>query len=271
MNADKLLDAFSELEEGAVRSAGALLGFEEERMRTRRPFKIIIRAVLIAAILATLSIGAAYAMGLFTMEVRTPEEGEELVGHSVSYNPWTLEEEHEERDLTKSPLILQFTGEGEIHRVEFRPGWLPEAEEKSYFQIYGNNQAQNWYISYSCIPDRENGGAGTLYQIECHYAWPGCTVYMDGESARVVKEEDWGELHITEIEQQTYFKDENGASITHRFVLVFDSAAGWYISIGGTADFETLEHIARELEVRSLDELAENSTSDYYYLGVGIG
>ena len=94
---------------------------------------------------------------------------------------------------------------------------------------------------------------------------------MDGESARVVKEEDWGELHITEIEQQTYFKDENGASITHRFVLVFDSAAGWYISIGGTADFETLEHIARELEVRSLDELAENSTSDYYYLGVGIG
>ena len=190
MNADKLLNAFSELDESQIRSAAALLGLEEEPMKTRKHIKLIRRGLLIAAILALLSFGTACALGLFSMDVRAPEEGEELVGHSVSYNPWTLEEEHEERDLTKAPLILQFTGEGDIHRVEFRPGWLPEAEEKSYFQIYGNNQAQNWYISYSCIPDRENGGAGTLYQIECHYAWPGCTVYMDGESARVVREDD---------------------------------------------------------------------------------
>ena len=157
MNADKLLDAFSELEEGAVRSAGALLGFEEERMRTRRPVKIIIRAVLIAAILATLSIGAAYAMGLFTMdirspeliaailatlsigaayamglftmEVRTPEEGEELTGHYTYYDPAQQKDVTEETDLSNATLVLQLDGAGENHKVRFRPGWLPEEQE----------------------------------------------------------------------------------------------------------------------------------------------
>ena len=37
------------------------------------------------------------------------------------------------------------------------------------------------------------------------------------------------------------------------------------------ADFETLEHIAREMEFITLDELAEPSGGDYSYLGVGVG
>ena len=271
MNADKLLDAFSELDEVAVRSAAALLGFEEERMRTKKPVKTIIRVALIAAILAVLGIGTAYALGLFTMDVRAPEEGEELTGHYTYYDPALKENVTEERDLTKSPLILQFTGEGEIHRVEFRPGWLPDGNESDFLERYGDPGAEDWFWYYTSFYDRRLGGAGILYQIQCNYAFPGCTVYMDGESARAVKEEDWGDLHITEIEQTSYFKAEDGSPLIYRYVLVFDPAAGWYISIGGTADFETLEHIARELEVRSMDELAENSTSDYYYLGVGIG
>ena len=271
MNADKLLQAFSELDEASVRSAAALLGLEEEPMKTRKHVKLIRRALLIAAILALLSFGTAYALGLFSMDVRPPEEGEELTGHYTYYDPALKENVTEERDLTKSPLILQFTGEGEIHQVRFRPGWLPDAKESDFLERYGDPGTEDLFWYYTCFYNRQLGGRGVLYQIECHYAWPGCTVFMDGESARVVKEEDWGELHITEIEQVSNWKAEDGSPVTLRYVLVFDSGAGWYVSVGGTADFETLEHIARELEFTTLDELAENSTSDYYYLGVGIG
>ena len=143
MNADNLLDAFSELEEGAVRSAGALLGFEEERMRTRKPVKIIIRAVLIAAILATLSIGAAYAMGLFTMDIRTPEAGEELVGHYTYYDPAQQKDVTEETDLSNATLVLQLDGAGENHKVRFRPGWLPDFNAFSIIGICLESSTSN--------------------------------------------------------------------------------------------------------------------------------
>ena len=271
MNADKLLDAFSELEEGAVRSAGALLGFEEERMRTRKPVKIIIRAVLIAAILATLSIGAAYAMGLFTMEVRTPEEGEELTGHYTYYDPAQQKDVTEETDLSNATLVLQLDGAGENHKVRFRPGWLPEEQEGYTLERYCDEEAEDQFYYYTCFFDRSQGGRGVLYQIECHYARPGTIVYMDGESAEVVKEEDWDTLHITEIEQVSRYIAADGSQTVYRYVLVFDPNAGWFVSIAGTADFETLEHIAREMEFITLDELAEPSGGDYSYLGVGVG
>ena len=271
MNADKLLQAFSELDEPSVRSAAALLGLEEEPMKTRKHVKLIRRALLIAAILALLSFGTAYALGLFSMDVRPPEEGEELTGHYTYYDPALKENVTEERDLTKSPLILQFTGEGEIHQVRFRPGWLPDAKESDFLERYGDPGTEDLFWYYTCFYNRQLGGRGVLYQIECHYAWPGCTVYMDGESARVVKEEDWGELHITEIEQVSRYIAADGSQTVYRYVLVFDPNAGWFVSIAGTADFETLEHIAREMEFTTLDELAEPSGGDYSYLGVGVG
>ena len=92
-----------------------------------------------------------------------------------------------------------------------------------------------------------------------------------GLCAAAVNEEDWGELHITEIEQTSFFKAKDGSPLIYRYVLVFDPAAGWYVSVAGTADFETLEHIAREMEFTTLDEPAEPGGGDYYYLGVGIG
>ena len=273
MNSEKLLDSFSELDDRYVLSAAALLGYEEAAMKTKKT-KPILRVVLIAAVIATLMIGTAYAMGLFTMDVRTPEEGEALVGQMSFHDIETGEVVTHERDLTQYPLLLEFTGEGPIHKVEYRPGWLPEAGDNARFWIDGDHAAEEWYSYYTCFFDRSLGGAGILYQIQCYYAKPGYTVYMDGKSAYVVKEEDWDELHVTEIEQESYDMAEDGAPVMFRFVLVFNPAEGWFVSIGGTADFETLEQIAREMEFRTLDETVEISDSydsNYYYLGVGVG
>ena len=269
LKSESLLQAFSDLEDRYVRSAAALLSRKEEPVKTK--MKPILRVALIAAILAALMMGTAYALGLFTMEVRTPEKGEELTGHYTYYDQALQQNVTEEHDLTKSPLVLQFTGEGEIHKVLFRPNWLPEAQVGYTYERYHDENAEDWFWYDTCFFDRSQGGKGVLYQIQCNYTYPGFTCYMSGESARVVKEEDWGKLHITEIEQHTLYKDKDGSTVVHRFVLMFNSAEGWFISIGGGADFETLEHIARELEVRSLDEIADPGSGDYYYLGVGIG
>ena len=271
MNADKLLQAFSELDEPSVRSAAALLGLEEEPMKTRKHVKLIRRALLIAATLALLSFGTAYAMGLFTMDIRSPEEGEELTGHYTYYDPAQQRDVTEETDLSNATLVLQLDGAGENHKVRFRPGWLPEEQEGYTLERYCDEGAEDQFYYYICFFDRSQGGRGVLYQIECHYARPGTIVYMDGESAEVVKEEDWDTLHITEIEQEDLFPAKDGSSPVFRYVLVFDPSAGWFVSIAGTADFETLEHIAREMEFTTLDELAEPSGGDYSYLGVGVG
>lgn len=270
MNRDHLLNAFSALNEETIRSAAALLGYEEEVMKhkKRRP---VLRAVLIAAVMGVLMMGTAYAAGLFSMQVRTPKEGESLVVHDTYYDVVREQNVTMELDLTRSPLVLQFTGEGDIHKIQFRPGWLPHQEIYSH-EGYHDEEEEDWFWYYTCFFDRSLGGAGVEYQIECHYAWPGFTVYMDGTEAHVVKEEDWDSLHITEIEQQTYFKEPDGSPVTQRMLLLFNSAEGWYVSIGGRADFETLEHMAREMEIRTLEEIAEPSAgSNFYYLGVGIG
>ena len=141
-------------------------------------------------------------------------------------------------------------------------------------EYYGDKEEKDWLWYDTCFFDRSRGGGGVEYQIECHYAWPGFTVYMDGISAHVVKEEDWDALHVTEIEQVSRHIAADGSPAVYRYVLVFDPSAGWFVSIAGTADFETLEHIAREMEFTTLDEPAEPSGgdySDYAYLGVGVG
>ena len=271
MNPDRLLDAFSDLDEDYVRSSAALLGYEEEPVKHKK-IKTLFRTLLIAAAIAALGIGTAWAAGLFTMKIHTPEEDETLVAHHTYYDDARDENVTVDVDLSHSPLVLQFTGEGDIHRIQFRPGWLPEAQEGYSYERYHDEDEEDWFWYDTCFFDRHRGGAGVEYQIECHYAWPGYTVYMDGLEAHVVKEEDWDELHITEIEQQTAFKDPDGNPVTQRMLLLFDSSEGWFLSIGGRADFETLEHIAREMEVRTLDEIAEPSEgTNFYFLGVGVG
>ena len=48
-----------------------------------------------------------------------------------------------------------------------------------------------------------------------------------------------------------------GALANVNYVILFSEEYGYLLTISGTADFETLEHIARELEIDVTDELYE--------------
>ena len=102
MNPDRLLDAFSDLDEDYVRSSAALLGYEEEPVKHKK-IKTLFRTLLIAAAIAALGIGTAWAAGLFSMKIRTPEEDEELVVHQTYYDVARHEYVLVETDLSHSP------------------------------------------------------------------------------------------------------------------------------------------------------------------------
>ena len=266
MNREKLFDALADVDEAYIAEAlryspEASSGSSERIVHLNK--KRMISFALAAALILALGIAAYAVFSTYSTRVPEPEETFRInwEENASGYIEWT-----------DAKLAVTFPDTAESKQIEFRPGWLPEPQEGYSYERYHDEDEEDWFWYDTCFFDRHRGGAGVEYQIECHYAWPGYTVYMDGLEAHVVKEEDWDTLHITEIEQQTNFKDPDGNPVTQRMLLLFDSAEGWFLSIGGRADFETLEHIAREMEVRSLDELAEPPEgSNFYFLGVGVG
>ena len=67
LNRDTLLDSFSYISDGYLVSAEALLAQEEESVNTKKHTKIL-RVVLLAAAIATLMVGTAYAAGWINPE-----------------------------------------------------------------------------------------------------------------------------------------------------------------------------------------------------------
>ena len=47
------------------------------------------------------------------------------------------------------------------------------------------------------------------------------------------------------------------------YVFMFSPDEGYLINIGGTADMETLEHIARDLDVRVTEEIVDYGPEFY--------
>ena len=76
---------------------------------------------------------------------------------------------------------------------------------------------------------------------------------INGE-VTIVKEEDWGDWHVTELTSDYTNCTWRWSYERANYVLLFNSEKGWRVDVTGTADLETLEHIARELEIRDSGE-----------------
>ena len=71
--------------------------------------------------------------------------------------------------------------------------------------------------------------------------------------AEIVEETDWGAWHVQKITSD-YSESEMFAWMDRaNYILLFDAERGYLLTVKGTSDMETLEHIARELEVRESD------------------
>ena len=271
MKSENLFSALSEADESYVRSAAALLGYEEEAMnnKNRKPGRILRTVLLVAAIVAALG-ATAYAAGVFTQHLDQPAEGETVKVHYSVLSPDGTVLEGGDREARNIGLVISYEGQAES-QVEFSPGWLPEGPTT----VTRGRDAASGYYDFMDSYDPSEPAPNTLgipYQISTHYADPGFKYIVQGR-VDIVKEETWGELEVTEF-VQTQDLVSTGRTLVTNFVLVFSPEEGWMISVGGALDLETLEHIARELDVRSTGEAPWQPNledMDFSALGVARG
>ena len=211
----------------------------------------------VAALIALLSL-TAYALGLFSLHVEelTPDEG-------VS-NGWIIHDADGNElhfvggDKLLTGLSFLFTGDELPEKVEFHPGWLPhdpkdppwdpDGDGWVEYLIDDREQETDWY------PAEGMFDAGIPYLIITDYALHDHVLVLNGE-CEIVKHETWGKYDVYEIANtKDIFEFPNGVErhlkSPENYVLMFCVDEGYMINVGGTLDLETLEHIARELEVR---------------------
>lgn len=203
---------------------------EEKRGRgtgTRR----VIRLVALVAVLATLFTVTAYAAGGFKQKL-TPVSG--TVSGTWTWHNADGSVEVQRMNYPEAGYILTAEDTGLIpNKIELKANWLPSRTD----------QVGQWL---SLIRD-EGGFEGPVpYQICTHYAIPGFTLVLNGE-CKIVKEETWENYQVTEL--SAAWNLEYGMGVQN-FVLLRDEEHGYIISVGGDQSFETLEHMAKELEVR---------------------
>lgn len=250
-------EAMNERVKAAVMGEIARRG-EKKVIRLRRTLRL---TLLIAAVL--LLFGAiASAKGLFGVRVQTAKP--DLVP-----GRWIVQDAQGEEQSVRlggdfgEGLCFSFEGNTPEYEMEFHPGWLPQ---EPYHKPW-DPEGDGWY-GY-LIDDREavtdwqvHDGVQDVaipYLINIYSGAPGRVGLLEG-ACEIVKTESWGALDVYEIAcAKHYFtwneQREMVPTVSYEnYVFLFSRDEGYMVSVGGTLDLETLEHIARELEIRPTDK-----------------
>lgn len=219
------------------------LNMDRRRLRRRN----IIRTVLIAAVIAALMTVTAFAAGLFSMERHKVEEGEEVSGYWRFYDKEGNLTEQQEWTYPEASIVFTFYGpEEEYNMPEFRFGWLPEEGEHYEEQ---KSMSEGWMYSYGlmCQCDIIPCQAGVMSVPVNGYRG-----VLNGE-ATVLKEEVWDCWDVTEI-QVDY---SNCTTVRWpkpvNYIYMFDQERGYLAYVRGCDGMETLEKIAKNMEIRESD------------------
>ena len=214
-----------------------MIKIEHERDRHQYARKTL-RILPLVAILMVLLTVSAYASGLFSQKFT--KASSTVSGEWVWHNEdGTVEVQ--KMNYPEAGYILTAEDTGTIpNRIELKANWLPSNQ-----QIVGKWGA---YIH------DDGGSTGPVpYGVSVYYAIPGFTAVLNGD-VNIIKEEIWENYKVTKLTASWH--PEYGLGVQN-FVLMKDEAKGYIIAVGGGDDFETLEHIARELEVRDTGEPVE--------------
>lgn len=236
------------------------LNMDRRRLRRRN----IIRTVLIAAVIAALMTVTAFAAGLFSMERHKVEEGEEVSGYWRFYDKEGNLTEQQEWTYPEASIVFTFYGpEEEYNMPEFRFGWLPEEGEHYEEQ---KSMSEGWMYSYGlmCQCDIIPCQAGVMSVPVNGYRG-----VLNGE-ATVLKEEVWDCWDVTEI-QVDY---SNCTTVRWpkpvNYIYMFDQERGYLAYVRGCDGMETLEKIARNMEIRESDAPNPSYGSPLDEIQIGI-
>ena len=205
---------------------------------SKRPGRIIKTIALIAAVISVLST-TAFAVSRYYLANR-PVFNKSLSGYQLELDEAGGILNVHKQVFPDAGMAFSFTGPDEITNVpEFRCFWLPEEPDT------GGTDAEGW-TAYLAVTGEDTE---LPYIISCGAAANGSTLILNGDVS-VIKEEYWGDWHVLELHSDYTGCSLRWPSESANYILLFNEQNGFLIIIGGTLDMETLEHIARELEIR---------------------
>ena len=220
-------------------NASVLEKIGEKQPKPKRMAKKSLRTLLLVAAIAALMGTAAYATSAYFMKTEKTDEAVSGSWRAVDKEGNLTQDQ--KLEYPDAGMVLSFEGPEEIpNQPEFRCFYLPSDA------TFGFTDAEGWATYLS-----DNGdGPSIPYIVSAGVVRPGNFKTVINGKVELVKEEDWGEWHVTELSSD--YTDCTWHWIYDRanFVLLFNAEKGWLVQITGTADLETLEHIARELEIR---------------------
>ncbi|MBR1456002.1 MAG: hypothetical protein IJ594_02425 [Oscillospiraceae bacterium] len=235
-----LLAAMNAIPEEAILRTGQLLENEEKRNVIK--MKKIWRTVLIAAAITCLLSVTAYAVTQFTVSSHRPAAGEH---YTAQYGNVSRE--------VPTEYVFTFEGPEECPEVQFKANWAPSPD---YWGFVGPG-ADGW----SSLLE-----ANELYNETYRCYQPACVVdvmyapqfvnggamILSGWTPGPITEETWGAVQAYKFQATAThpMNPEGTVYATGNFVILFHPEEGWIIGVRGYDSMESIEGIARGIEVR---------------------
>lgn len=214
-----------------------------ERPKPRRVMKRSVRTLLLVAAIAALMSTAAYAASGYFMNLKKTDETVSGYWRAVDADGNLTQEQ--KLSYPDAGMVLSYEGPAEIpNQPEFRCWYLPSEAN------FGYTDEEGWATYLS----DQGEGPDLPYIVGAGVVRPGNFKTVINGEVTIVKEEDWGDWHVTELTSDYTNCTWRWSYERANYVLLFNSEKGWRVDVTGTADLETLEHIARELEIRDSGE-----------------
>lgn len=271
MRRETLLDAFQYIDDRFLDIAekeNPDMKIEVEDLRTpkaeSRRRKTPKTALIAAAVVTVLTL-TALAIGYFTMSGREAYEGEK-------YRSVWRESQTGFMEWEQLSYVLQFEGAEECKGAKFKEGWLPFAPNEEVNDWAKDADGWRTRLVSECAPGVDSTGDNFQpYCIDLYYAPQfvnnGALLLMAQEPDEII-EEQWGDERVMKFtatqHQEARDIEELDIHIPEKtlhfsFVLRFDPEKGTILVISGTSDMETIEHIAREVQLRETDEVIRST------------
>ena len=232
------------------------------------------RTLLLAAVLVCLLTATAFATGLFDIKDRPAEKNETYTIH------WGESEYMPEGSVTWKDLkyVFKFEGPEESRKVEFRPGWLP-FEPNEAVNAWSKTE-DGWYTRLVSEGAPEVDSFSNNYQPYCVEVYYAPQFYNDGAMILMyatpdeITEEDWGEykvmkFHAEQVIPANEYREET--HLNYYYVILFNQDNGEIVVVAGTSDMETVEHVAKEMEIRQTDEIVRSSDFENNAVFIDVG
>ena len=238
------------------------MNMQVESLRT--PKRKFTKATLIAAAAAVVLTLTALAIGYFTMSGREAYEGETyriVWGNENNFLEWT-----------NLKYIFKFEGGTECRGAKFKEGWLPFAPNDAVNDWAKDEDGWRTRLVSECAPGVDFASDNFQpYCIDLYYAPQfingGALLLMTQEPDEII-EEQWGDEQVMKFTASQYQAardiEELDIHIPEKtlhfsFVLRFDPDRGTILVVSGTSDMETIEHIAREVQLKETEEIIRSS------------